>query len=202
MEQITLDPESFERVGLIPNQPLGDRGGVDIEGRQVGSTPPLARWDEARQASPHRIVLAGKAPNRFAAQPRVLIQGIERHIVGLDQRRDGAITDPVFAVSCRKPDQRYHGRDRLSGRAIAPESVTAHTCTLKEGSHDARNRKVSLLPSSGWMKPKPFWLLNHVFVHITAVERAGMRRLNEGQKVSFDVVTERGKSAAANLRTA
>ena len=40
-----------------------------------------------------------------------------------------------------------------------------------------------------------------VFVHISAVERAGMNNLNEGQKVSFDVVAERGKSAAANLRT-
>ena len=40
-----------------------------------------------------------------------------------------------------------------------------------------------------------------VFVHISAVERAGMNGLNEGQKVWFDVVTERGKSAAANLRT-
>ena len=40
-----------------------------------------------------------------------------------------------------------------------------------------------------------------VFVHITALERAGLRGLNEGQKVSFDVVTERGKTAAANLRT-
>jgi cold shock protein len=40
-----------------------------------------------------------------------------------------------------------------------------------------------------------------VFVHISAVERAGLRGLNEGQKVSFDVVTERGKSSAGNLRT-
>jgi cold shock protein len=39
-----------------------------------------------------------------------------------------------------------------------------------------------------------------VFVHITAVERAGMRSLNEGQKVSFEVVTERGKQAAGNLQ--
>jgi CspA family cold shock protein len=41
-----------------------------------------------------------------------------------------------------------------------------------------------------------------VFVHISAVERAGMRELNEGQKVSFDVVADRktGKSAADNLR--
>jgi CspA family cold shock protein len=41
-----------------------------------------------------------------------------------------------------------------------------------------------------------------VFVHISAVERAGMSSLNEGQKVSFDVVADRktGKSAAENLR--
>jgi cold shock protein len=43
-----------------------------------------------------------------------------------------------------------------------------------------------------------------VFVHISAVERAGMNTLNEGQKVSFDVVADRrtGKSAAENLRAA
>jgi CspA family cold shock protein len=41
-----------------------------------------------------------------------------------------------------------------------------------------------------------------VFVHISAVERAGMRSLNEGQKVSYDVVADRktGKSSADNLR--
>ena len=39
-----------------------------------------------------------------------------------------------------------------------------------------------------------------VFVHISAVERAGMRTLVEGQKVSYDVVTERGKQAAGNLQ--
>lgn len=41
-----------------------------------------------------------------------------------------------------------------------------------------------------------------VFVHISAVERAGMRTLIEGQRVSYDVVTERGKQAAANLQNA
>ena len=43
-----------------------------------------------------------------------------------------------------------------------------------------------------------------VFVHISAVERAGMNTLNEGQKVSFDIVADRrtGKSAAENLRAA
>ena len=39
-----------------------------------------------------------------------------------------------------------------------------------------------------------------VFVHISAVERAGMSNLNEGQKLTYDVVRERGKLAAANLQ--
>jgi len=41
-----------------------------------------------------------------------------------------------------------------------------------------------------------------VFVHITAVQRAGMHTLVEGQRVSFDVVMERGKYAADNLAAA
>jgi CspA family cold shock protein len=42
-----------------------------------------------------------------------------------------------------------------------------------------------------------------VFVHISAVERAGLHGLNEGQKVTFDLVADRrtGKSSADNLRT-
>lgn len=39
-----------------------------------------------------------------------------------------------------------------------------------------------------------------VFVHISDVERSGMYGLNDGQKVSFDIVADnRGKSKAANL---
>ena len=42
-----------------------------------------------------------------------------------------------------------------------------------------------------------------VFVHISAVERAGMNGLNEGENVSFDLITDRksGKTSAGNLRT-
>ena len=39
-----------------------------------------------------------------------------------------------------------------------------------------------------------------VFVHITAVERAGLQSLREGQKVSFETTVERGKTAATNLK--
>jgi CspA family cold shock protein len=41
-----------------------------------------------------------------------------------------------------------------------------------------------------------------VFVHISAVQRAGMDSLVEGQKVSYEIITERGKQAAGNLRSA
>ncbi len=39
-----------------------------------------------------------------------------------------------------------------------------------------------------------------VFVHISAVERAGLKSLREGQKVNYELATERGKTSAANLQ--
>jgi CspA family cold shock protein len=39
-----------------------------------------------------------------------------------------------------------------------------------------------------------------VFVHITAVERSGIGNLVEGQKISYDTMDERGKTAATNLK--
>jgi len=41
-----------------------------------------------------------------------------------------------------------------------------------------------------------------VFVHISAVQGAGLGTLTEGQRVSYEVVTERGKQAAGNLQEA
>jgi CspA family cold shock protein len=39
-----------------------------------------------------------------------------------------------------------------------------------------------------------------VFVHISAVERAGLSSLNEGQQVEYEIVTDRGKQSAGNLK--
>ncbi len=41
---------------------------------------------------------------------------------------------------------------------------------------------------------------NDVFVHISAVQRSGMQTLNEGQRVSYELQEERGKTAAVNLQ--
>jgi len=41
-----------------------------------------------------------------------------------------------------------------------------------------------------------------VFIHISALERAGLSGLSEGQKISFDLATNKGKTSAANVQIA
>ena len=41
-----------------------------------------------------------------------------------------------------------------------------------------------------------------VFVHISAVQKAGLRTLNDGTKVSYELMTERGKTVAGDLKLA
>jgi CspA family cold shock protein len=55
-------------------------------------------------------------------------------------------------------------------------------------------------PAKGYGFIKPEDGTKDVFVHISAVERAGLETLVEGQRVSFEITTERGKAAATNLR--
>ena len=57
-------------------------------------------------------------------------------------------------------------------------------------------------PTKGYGFIQPSGGGKDVFVHISAVERAGLRELREGQRVSFEVVVDRktGKSAADNLK--
>ncbi len=57
-------------------------------------------------------------------------------------------------------------------------------------------------PAKGFGFIQPEFGDNDVFVHVSAVEAAGMGTLTEGQRVSYDVVSERGKSAAGNLKAA
>jgi len=55
-------------------------------------------------------------------------------------------------------------------------------------------------PAKGFGFIEPEGGENDVFVHASAVESAGMGTLTEGQRVSYDIVNERGKSAAGNLK--
>ena len=55
-------------------------------------------------------------------------------------------------------------------------------------------------PAKGFGFIQPSDGSRDVFVHISAVERAGLPGLNEGQKISYEIQTERGREAAVNLK--
>jgi CspA family cold shock protein len=55
-------------------------------------------------------------------------------------------------------------------------------------------------PAKGYGFIQPQGGGQDVFVHISAVERAGLTTLNEGQQVEFEIVSNRGKSSAENIK--
>jgi cold shock protein len=55
-------------------------------------------------------------------------------------------------------------------------------------------------PTKGYGFIRPATGDNDVFVHISAVERAGLGTLNEGQAVEYELVSNRGKTSAENLK--
>jgi CspA family cold shock protein len=55
-------------------------------------------------------------------------------------------------------------------------------------------------PTKGYGFIKPAGGDKDVFVHISAVERAGLSTLNENQSVEYDLVESRGKASAENLK--
>jgi cold shock protein len=57
-------------------------------------------------------------------------------------------------------------------------------------------------PTKGYGFIRPSTGEKDVFVHISAVERAGLSSLNEGQVVEYELVTNRGKTSAENLKVA
>jgi CspA family cold shock protein len=55
-------------------------------------------------------------------------------------------------------------------------------------------------PTKGYGFVQPSDGGKDVFVHISAVEKAGLSSLNEGQQISYDIVSNRGKDSAENLK--
>ena len=78
------------------------------------------------------------------------------------------------------------------------------------GAHLERRIKEDLIMANGTVKwfnsTKGFGFIQpedggkDVFVHISAVERAGLRGLDEGQQVNYELQDERGRTAAVNLK--
>jgi CspA family cold shock protein len=87
-------------------------------------------------------------------------------------------------------------------RMFRPSSNAGRGFVSQQGGHMATGTVKFFNTQKGFGFITPTDGSRDVFVHISAVERAGMSTLHEGQRVSYEVVTERGKQAAGNLKNA
>jgi cold shock protein len=94
----------------------------------------------------------------------------------------------------------WHGA-RCSHAACDRRSVSFLACGLRRQTMQKGTVKW-FNPTKGYGFIKPSSGDKDVFVHISAVERAGLRTLNEGQEVEYELVTNRGRTSAENLKVA
>jgi CspA family cold shock protein len=87
------------------------------------------------------------------------------------------------------------------GWAIARWSCGREQVRADEGAKMATGTVKWFNPTKGYGFIQPQGGGKDVFVHISAVERAGLSSLNEGQVVEYEVVSNRGKESADNLKT-
>jgi len=109
-------------------------------------------------------------------------------------------------ISNSRDEQDSNG---LSGDAAARGPV-AVLVVLRRDQYRARSTLETEMPTGTvkWFNPtKGYGFIQpsggggkDVFVHISAVERAGLRSLNEGQTVEYEIESNRGKESATNLR--
>jgi cold shock protein len=109
----------------------------------------------------------------------------------LSWRRDRFGLSPKIWLVAWSADARV----RLGLRVYAESELTRRQ-TMQKGTVKWFN------PTKGYGFIKPTTGDKDVFVHISAVERAGLRSLNEGQEVEYELVTNRGKTSAENLKVA
>jgi CspA family cold shock protein len=109
------------------------------------------------------------------------------------------------------PMPRRGRRHSCQLRLALENCVTARLCRDNHASLDVSNERISPVAQQGTVKwfnsQKGFGFIqpegggNDVFVHISAVEQAGLSQLSENQRVSFETETGRnGKVAAVNLK--
>jgi len=84
------------------------------------------------------------------------------------------------------------------GHALAAEPTVATDCQGENEMATGTVKWFNATKGFGFIQPDEGD--KDVFVHVSAVERSGLNSLNEGQKVSFEIATERGRSAAVNLK--
>jgi CspA family cold shock protein len=94
----------------------------------------------------------------------------------------------------------FSGAFKRSKGPVVQMPSTTHGCTTEKDRVMASGTVKWFNATKGFGFIMPSDGGRDVFVHITAVQAAGLRGLNEGQALSYEVTTERGKTAATNLK--
>ena len=143
--------------------------------------------------------------NDFNYDFGVSIEGLEHLMDGLDATATIRLLNEL--VDSFDDAAERHGVEKV--RTVGDAYLAACGLSTPRLDHRQRmakfaNELVALVDrfntTKGYGFIQPEGGTKDVFVHISAVQRSGMNGLAEGQRVSFDVVTERGKQAAANLK--
>jgi cold shock protein len=115
--------------------------------------------------------------------------------------RDRTSEKPVFGLPCLAP-RFWAALKSLPKTRIVCVARHAHNHTSIEGKETtmATGTVKWFNPTKGYGFIQPQGGGKDVFVHISAVERAGLSTLNEGQIVQYEVVSNRGKESAENLK--
>ena len=122
-----------------------------------------------------------------------MIRAIAEDIAARVLRKSRRCLNPAAAFSCGV---------HLGGPFLSPDFCHHPTFVTKLwGDKDVATGTVKWFNATkgyGFIQPETGG--KDVFVHISAVERAGLSGLNEGARVSYEVVANRGKESAENLR--
>jgi CspA family cold shock protein len=137
---------------------------------------------------------------------------------GLVTYRDNVLnnntTDGTFSFALGTQVARWAGLllalGTPAGRPVDPpglhhdgssEVMICHTTCLSRIGDDVASGTVKWFnPTKGYGFVQPSDGGKDVFVHISAVEKAGLSSLNEGQQISYDIVSNRGKESAENIK--
>jgi CspA family cold shock protein len=108
---------------------------------------------------------------------------------------------PKTAYSNATPSGSWSANHRFAAFACGPPRYRLRVAQLLQGRVDVATGTVKWFnPAKGFGFIQPDNGGKDVFVHISAVERAGLSTLNEGAKVSYEEKESRGKMSAENLR--
>src|SRR5262249_578369 len=151
----------------------------------------------SRQAWPQEEV-----PSRLRLSPKVSSPAMGMGAVAASPLREPR-TVPIFDLGlvCRADLVRLHPKGNADfGWAVAPRPCGRDQIRADTEALMATGTVKWFNPTKGYGFIQPQDGDRDVFVHISAVERAGLSSLNEGQVVDYEVVSNRGKETADSLK--